>query len=146
MRKFVASPNPVCCAIASMARLVSSVTLVPWLASQRIIGLALAACEKTVQIVYEFNLRPAEKRYQPWVERIHTQLTAAYELLEAEFTNRVDWRFGTQLSQADITTAIAWQFTQNMIPQFVSADEHPALVTHSQKAEALPAFLAMPPS
>src|SRR6201995_156341 len=25
-------------------------------------GPALAACEKTVQIVYEFNLRPAEKR------------------------------------------------------------------------------------
>lgn len=32
----------------------------------RVIGLALAACEKSVQIIYERNLRPAEKRHQPW--------------------------------------------------------------------------------
>ncbi|ERO64370.1 hypothetical protein P308_24210 [Pseudomonas piscis] len=31
----------------------------------RTLGLALAACEKTVQIVYEHNLRPAEKLHQP---------------------------------------------------------------------------------
>jgi glutathione S-transferase len=31
----------------------------------RAIGLALAACEKTVQIVYERNLRPSEKQHQP---------------------------------------------------------------------------------
>src|SRR5437870_638792 len=29
----------------------------------RLVGLALAACEKTVQIVYEHELRPAEKRH-----------------------------------------------------------------------------------
>ena len=33
----------------------------------QIIGLALAACEKTVQIVYEDNLRPADRRHQPWI-------------------------------------------------------------------------------
>ena len=32
----------------------------------RLIGLALAACEKTAQIVYERSLRPAEKRHAPW--------------------------------------------------------------------------------
>ena len=43
----------------------------------RITGLALAACEKTVQIVYEHNLRPAEKLHQPWVDRVRGQLVAA---------------------------------------------------------------------
>jgi glutathione S-transferase len=38
--------------------------------AQRIIGLALAACEKTVQIVYERTLRPAEKQHQPWLDRV----------------------------------------------------------------------------
>ena len=33
----------------------------------QIVGLALAACEKTVQLVYEKNLRPFEKQHQPWV-------------------------------------------------------------------------------
>jgi len=36
---------------------------------QRIVGLALAACEKTIQIVYERTLRPNEKIHQPWIER-----------------------------------------------------------------------------
>ena len=41
------------------------------------LGLALTACEKAVQIVYEHNLRPAEKLHQPWVERVTRQLLAA---------------------------------------------------------------------
>ena len=36
----------------------------------RVTGLALTACEKTVQIVYEHNLRPAEKQHQPWIDRV----------------------------------------------------------------------------
>ncbi|AMP00429.1 hypothetical protein CAter282_2570 [Collimonas arenae] len=36
----------------------------------RVIGLSLAACEKSVQIVYERNLRPAEKQHEPWVDRV----------------------------------------------------------------------------
>jgi hypothetical protein len=30
--------------------------------AQRVVGLALAACEKTVQIVYEHNLRPEDEQ------------------------------------------------------------------------------------
>jgi hypothetical protein len=40
----------------------------------RVIGLALAACEKSVQIVYERKLRPVEKQHAPWVERVTGQL------------------------------------------------------------------------
>src|SRR5688500_5322556 len=39
----------------------------------RTVGLALAACEKAVQVVYEHKLRPAQKLHQPWVERITRQ-------------------------------------------------------------------------
>ena len=41
-------------------------------------GLALVACEKTVQIVYEQQLRPQEKQHQPWLDRVQGQLQAAY--------------------------------------------------------------------
>lgn len=50
----------------------------------RVLGLALAACEKTVQIVYERKLRPPEKQHAPWVDRVRGQLAAAYAGLEAE--------------------------------------------------------------
>src|ERR1700710_412972 len=48
------------------------------LRATRLTGLALAACEKTVQIVYERNLRPAEKQHEPWIDRVSAQLLAAY--------------------------------------------------------------------
>ena len=47
-------------------------------------GLALAACEKVMQIVYEHNLRPAEKLHAPWLERVHRQMMAALTALDAE--------------------------------------------------------------
>jgi len=53
--------------------------------SQRIVGLALAACEKAVQIVYERNLRPSEKQHAPWTDRVTQQLrggTAAHRGLD----------------------------------------------------------------
>ena len=50
----------------------------------RVTGLALAACEKAVQIVYETTLRPAEKQYAWWLERVRGQLGAALAALEAE--------------------------------------------------------------
>jgi hypothetical protein len=39
----------------------------------RAVSLALAACEKSVQIVYERKLRPPSAQYEPWVERVQEQ-------------------------------------------------------------------------
>jgi hypothetical protein len=55
----------------------------------RRIGLALAACEKSVQVVYEHNLRPREKLHQPWLERVTGQLHAALQALQDEWEGRV---------------------------------------------------------
>ena len=66
--------------IIDYAEHASGRTLMPDSLEQRrqataVIGLALAACEKTVQIVYERNLRPTEKQHEPWVTRVQSQLT-----------------------------------------------------------------------
>src|SRR5271165_2029259 len=42
----------------------------------RATGLALTVMEKAVQRHYERALRPAEKRHEPWVDRVMAQLTA----------------------------------------------------------------------
>jgi len=70
----------------------------------QVIGLALAACEKTVQIVYEHHLRPAEKLHQPWIDRVTGQLLAAYSLLETLVAERDS---DTPLNQASLTVAVA---------------------------------------
>lgn len=108
----------------------------------RVVGLALAACEKAIQIVYERELRPAEKQHQPWVDRVCGQLLAAAHLLESEFSAG-GWLFGRPL-QADTTAAIAWRFIQEKIADVVDCDRHPALVRLSARAEALPEFMSTP--
>lgn len=111
----------------------------------QLIGLALAACEKTVQIVYEHQLRPPEKQHAPWLERVQGQLHAAYDLLEPAAGTAQPWLLGAQIGQADVTLAVAWRFTQLMVPEVVDATAYPALAAFSARAEELPEFIALPP-
>ena len=83
----------------------------------RVAALALAACEKCVQIVYEKEQRPAEKRHAPWLGRVTGQANAA---------------LGT------------WRFSQYYNAIEIPAGRYPALVAHSQRAEALPEFASTP--
>lgn len=110
----------------------------------RVVGLALAACEKSVQIVYERNLRPTEAQYEPWIQRATGQLLSAYAGLNAEIQNRENIFTGS-LNQAAITTAVAWQFTHSMLAHIVIASDYPALVNLSQRLEQLPEFKKHPP-
>ena len=103
----------------------------------RRIGLALAACEKSVSIVYE-RLRPAEKQHQPWLDRVRGQLLSAYGALEQEASP--DWFSGEELMQPQITAAVAWRFTQHTAAELVPAAAFPKLAVLSARAEQLPAF------
>lgn len=114
-----------------------------------LIGFALAACEKTMQNVYEVNLRPAERQHQPWIDRVQTQLFAAYDHLEKAIGGRdgsegPGWLFGDRLMQPDITLAVVWRFQQFMLPDLVDPARYPALAAFSSRAEALPEFVAAP--
>jgi glutathione S-transferase len=110
----------------------------------RIVGLSLAACDKTVQSVYEQSLRPAEKRHEPWRIRVHRQLIAAYNALEAELAKAPLHAQETTITQAGITTSVAWKFTQMMLPDIVLAERFPRLTAYSASAEQIPAFQATP--
>jgi glutathione S-transferase len=110
----------------------------------RLIGLALAACEKSVQIVYEQGLRPADKQHPPWLARVTGQLRAAYAALEHELAHRPLSAAREQIGQAGVTSAVAWQFTQQALPGLVPPADHPCLATFSAAAEALPELQAAP--
>ncbi|HEX4583550.1 MAG TPA: glutathione S-transferase [Burkholderiaceae bacterium] len=112
--------------------------------SLRVIGLALAACEKSVQIIYEHDLRPADKRHEPWLSRVTTQLLAAYAALEQELTRAPLQARSDSMSQAGVTAAVAWNFTQATLPEVVAASAFPALARFSAAAEQLPEFRAAP--
>ena len=104
----------------------------------QLLGLALAACEKSVQIVYEHNLRPAEKLHAPWLDRISGQLLAAYSLLEKQLGD------SDALDQATLTAAVAWSFSQYTVASVVKADAFPNLKRLAGRLEQHPAFKKYP--
>ena len=110
----------------------------------RVIGLALAACEKSVQIVYEHNTRPADKWHQPWLDRVSGQLLAACGALEAELAREPLAATSAAIDQAGLSTAVVWQFIQQLTPEAAPAATHPLLRAYSAAVEQLPEFAAAP--
>lgn len=113
-------------------------------AALRTIGLALAACEKSVQLVYERNLRPPEKQHEPWADRVLGQMHAAFGELEAELAARARPGAGQLIGAGGVATAIAWHFTERMLPGTVKDAAYPRLRELSVWAEQLPEFVSAP--
>lgn len=109
-----------------------------------VLGLALAACEKSVQIVYEHRVRPPEKLHQPWLDRVTGQMLTALDALEAEVARRPLPATSDTLTQAAVTTGVVWRFIQAMLPHAVPAERFASLRAFSAQAEALPEFKAAP--
>ncbi|KPG98089.1 glutathione S-transferase [Pseudomonas sp. RIT-PI-q] len=109
----------------------------------RLIGLALAACEKSVQIYYERTLRPAHIQFEPWVERVEGQLAAAYSALERELEKQPLKTDGS-IDQDGITLAVAWSFTNLVVPDQVEAAQFPLISAFTEYAEGLEAFVSTP--
>ena len=109
----------------------------------RLTGLGLAACEKAVQIVYERQLRPAEKQHQPWLDRVAGQLKAALSSIEADIGG-ADWLLGPPPSEAGITLAVAGTFIAALVPDVVSLADYPRLAALTAAAERTALFQAWP--
>ncbi len=111
----------------------------------RVLGLALAACEKSISIVYERQLRPAEKQHEPWVNRVTHQLRSACDGLEAELGHRPLDADSHSIHQDGVTTAVTWSFLQMMVPDVIAPNAYPRLRDFTARAEKLPEFQACPP-
>jgi hypothetical protein len=76
------------------------------------------------------------------LDRVQGQLLAAYaelekQLLRAPATPQVT-------GSAEVSLAVAWSFTQLMLPALISADNHPTLAAFAAQAERHPAFISTP--
>ncbi|MET0382032.1 MAG: glutathione S-transferase family protein [Burkholderiaceae bacterium] len=111
----------------------------------RVTGLALAACEKTVQDLYERSLRPSEKRHPAWVDRVAAQRLAALRALDAELAAHPLAAEEGRLTHAGIAAAVAWRFMKIKLEQPLDDAACPALAGYGARLEALPAFARTPP-
>jgi len=115
------------------------------LAAQRVTALALAACEKSVQIVYEHELRPEDKRHGPWLERVQRQQRSAFEALDAAVAAASPAVDEASLTHAAIAAVAAWDFAQLYPYIAVGAAGCAALATFARATAKLPVFTAVPP-
>ena len=77
------------------------------------------------------------------LDRVTGQLLAAYEALEGEVVRRPpEVLRSSVITQAGVTVAVAWRFTQRMLPEVVIAANFPSLAGCSLQAEALAEFRA----
>ena len=110
----------------------------------RLIGLALAAAEKSVQIVYERGLRPPEKLHEPWVKRVTGQLLDAFGELESELEGVTLGQTSSSLLQGGLSIGVVWYFAQEMISEVVSKEMFPRISAYSAVLETLPQFITAP--
>ncbi len=106
------------------------------LAALHTLGVALAACEKCVQIVYEKERRAVVDA--AWMSRISRQALDAFDWLGRELDP------AQPMDAAGITVACVWRFSQYYDAAEIAASRYPKLVDYSRRAEALPEFASTP--
>ena len=109
-----------------------------------VIGFALAAADKCVNIVYEKEQRPKDKIHPAWLERVTSQANTAFAQLEPMAAKAKPWLHGNRFTAADVMTAVAWRFGQYYNAAEIPAANYPALVAYSRRAEARAEFAATP--
>jgi len=110
-------------------------------------AIALACAEKSQWAFYEDRVRPAEKVHTPWIEHNDNQVLGGFRHLNVAAASMTDdgWIAGTpNISQADVTTAIAYTFANLSRPHLELAERFPQLSRFTERCENLPAFLSAP--
>ena len=116
-------------------------------AVMQVTALAIGIMDKAVCAFYEGRFRPAEIIHQPWIDLNDDKVRgglAALETLAAE-AGAGGWLAGMpEISQADISSAVAFTFVKKVRPNLDVAANYPALEAFTQRLEATDAFKASP--
>jgi glutathione S-transferase len=113
-------------------------------ATLRVMAIATGAAEKGREALYERVFRPAEKRYEPWIERCLTQMHGALAELDRLSAARGagNWIVGNRLTQADVTATCMFTFLEEVLALTPERAPYPALRALASRCEALPQFSA----
>jgi glutathione S-transferase len=108
----------------------------------QIMALAMGTLEKVGSIVYERFLRPAEKRFEPWLERCRMQVESGLAALEAMTPERGWYLGGPAARQPDITVACVLAYLPLRARDLFPVARYPRLERLLAEAEELPEFAA----
>jgi glutathione S-transferase len=111
-------------------------------ATLKLMSIAIGAAEKGRDQLYERVFRPADKRYEPWVERCRVQMHGALAELERCCVAGAaqQWLVGGKISQADITVTCAVTFLRESHQPADLPTRYPSLMTRVDRCEVRPDF------
>jgi glutathione S-transferase len=110
-------------------------------------AIALACAEKAQWAFYEDRVRPPEKVHTPWIEHNDDQVLGGFRHLNdaAGHCSEDGWIAGTaSISQADVTTAVAFTFATLARRHLNLPERFPQLARFMERCETLPAFSSAP--
>lgn len=106
-------------------------------------GIASAAVDKLVTVLYEFHFRPKEMVYKPWIKMCDQQVEDGFIWLDSKLkSGRL---IEGKLTQADITAAVFWQFAVEKRAKFCQRMNCSHLELLSEELEQTDAFKATTP-
>jgi glutathione S-transferase len=110
-------------------------------------ALAVACAEKAQWAFYERRVRPPEKVHQPWIDHNIRQVENGFAELERRLAeaSSTSWLAGTdKISQADISTAVAFSFACTALPHAKLRGRLSRLSAFVDRCEDLEAFRRAP--
>ena len=113
----------------------------------KVTAVALASIEKAQWAFYERRVRPPEKVHQDWIDHNEGQVLGGLRFLDDLASRLADdgWiAGGDRLSQADITTVVAYTFASAVRPQLKLAQQVAALANYAARCENMPIFKRAP--
>ncbi|MBM3564974.1 MAG: glutathione S-transferase family protein [Alphaproteobacteria bacterium] len=111
----------------------------------RLVAVATGVADKSVSLVYESKRRPAEYVYPEQVEKLVKQVKSGLAELEKALGGG-EWLVLGQMTQADISAAVAWDFTALMHPERFAAGDYPRVAALAQRLGKTPPFAETHPN
>ncbi len=99
-------------------------------------AIALGAAEKSVAALYEGQRRPEALRWPEGLEKLLAQAAGGFDALDAMLEGQEHLALG-QLTQADVTAAIAYDFACTTMPEW-AANRAPRLAALRDRLNADP--------
>ena len=104
----------------------------------KFVALELGIMDKFVAVLYERQFRPKEKWHRPWIDACETQIRDGFNYIDNEING--GWLVGGQLSQADVSLAVFWDFATRLRPKFFAGFNCNEIDILTEKLSETPAF------
>ena len=113
----------------------------------KLTAVASGTMDKAVWAYYETRFHPEEKVHEPWIEHNEEQAMGGLGYLDSR-AKKAGQRWlagGDQISQADVSAAVAISFTNRVRSNLNVMDVFPSLAALSARCEAMDEFSSVAP-